>query len=128
MGPASLESFPALGLSDPVSSISHLLGAAVFATLSYYLLRRARGSRGRVAFSAIFAFSGVFVLVMRGIYHLLTPGGTGRTLRQRLDHAAIFMLIAGTFTAVHGVLFVGPMRWGVLAAAWSVAAFGITLK
>lgn len=65
---------------------------------------------------------------MSGVYHLLTPATTGRAVLQRLDHAGIFFLIAGTFTPVHGLLFRGLMRWGFLFLIWTIAITGITLK
>lgn len=47
---------------------------------------------------------------------------------QRLDHAGVFGLIAGTFTAVHGVLYQGRMRWVPLATMWAAAAAGASFK
>ena len=47
---------------------------------------------------------------------------------QRLDHAGIFLLIAGTFTAVHSILFRGIWRWGMLLMIWAIAITSITLK
>jgi channel protein (hemolysin III family) len=47
---------------------------------------------------------------------------------QRLDHGAIFVLIAGTFTPLHGLLFRGAWRWGALLGIWAAAACGVTLK
>ena len=47
---------------------------------------------------------------------------------QRLDHAAIFVLIAGTFTPALGLLFTGLGRWAQLLVVWSAAAAGISLK
>ncbi len=47
---------------------------------------------------------------------------------RKADHAAIFVLIAGTFTPVHGLLFHGGLRWGPLILIWAAAITGITLK
>jgi channel protein (hemolysin III family) len=46
----------------------------------------------------------------------------------RLDHGAIFVFIAGSFTPAHGLLFRGWGRWGMLAFIWAVASAGLTLK
>ena len=54
----------------------------------------------------------VFLLSMSGVYHMMESGGTARAVMGRLDHSAIFVLIAGTFTPVHGILFRGWARWG----------------
>jgi channel protein (hemolysin III family) len=117
--------YPIPGFSDPVSSLSHLIGAVVFAVLGYFLLRRACG---RFAFLGVYVFSVVFLLAMSGVFHLLPRGGSGRAVLERLDHGAIFVLIAGTFTPAHGILFRGPERWGPLLLIWTAAITGITLK
>ena len=62
------------------------------------LLLRSRGCHGRLYSIGIFIFSVVFLLSMSGVFHLLEPGGEPRSVLRRLDHAAIFTLIAGTFT------------------------------
>ncbi len=47
---------------------------------------------------------------------------------QRLDHSAIFVLIASTFTPVHTLLFRGWGRSGALLLIWTVAFVGIAIK
>ena len=116
------------GFADPFSSILHLLAAVVFSVLAFFLVARGRGSAGRMFSLAVFAFSAVFLLSMSGVYHLLALGGTGRMVLQRLDHAGIFLLIAGSFTPLHGIMFKGFKRWGILALIWTLAITGLTLK
>ncbi len=116
------------GFAEPVSSLSHLVSAGVFVVVGFFLLRRGRGRAGRVFVLAVFVFSAIFLLSMSGVYHLLDPHGTGHRVLQRLDHAGIFLLIAGSFTPVHGILFTGWARWGVLVLIWVLAVTGITLK
>jgi channel protein (hemolysin III family) len=115
------------GFQEPVSSLSHLIGAGVFALLSIFLLARGRGNTGRIIALGIYAFSCVFLLSMSGVYHLL-PLGDGKVVLQRLDHAAIFVLIAGTFTPVNIILFRGLWRWGPLLVVWTFAVTAVTLK
>lgn len=126
------EPFPPIiaipGFSEPVSCFTHLIGAAVFLALGIVLMRRAHGHWGRRAALAIFAFGGVALLGISGVFHLLEPGGAGRGVFLRLDHAAIFFVISGTLTAVQAVTFVGIWRWGVIAVLWLVTAAAITLK
>jgi len=107
----------------------------VFALLAPSLIRR--GSRtaarhaegpGRSISLLIFALSAVILLSMSGVFHLLQPRGIPRAVFQRLDHAGIFFLIAGTFTPIHVIMFRGLWRWGILALVWTVALLGVTLK
>lgn len=119
---------PLAGISDPVSSISHLGGAAVFAFLAAALLRRGGGDHARMISLSVFAVSCVLLLGLSGVYHLLPPDTAARAVLKRLDHAAIFVLIAGSFTPVHTILFRGVWRWGTLAAIWGAAITGVILK
>ncbi len=126
--PDAARVFAIVGFSDPVSSLTHLSGALVFSVLGMVLLRRGRGDRGRVTSLSVFAFSCVLLLSMSGVYHLLSPGTAAREVLKRLDHAAIFLLIAGSFTPVHIILFRGGWRWGMLAGIWGAALTGLVLK
>lgn len=119
---------PFAGFSDPVSSVSHLGGALAFAVLAAALLRRGHGNRARMTSIAVFAVSCVLLLGVSGVYHLLAPDSAGREVLKRLDHAAIFVLIAGSFTPVHTILFRGAWRWGMLAGIWGAAIAGVILK
>jgi hemolysin III len=116
------------GFSEPFSSLSHLVGAFVFFVYGIRLIYLARIHLGWAVASAVFVFSGVFLLSMSGVFHLLESQGVSRAVLQRLDHAGIFALIAGTFTPVHSILFTGFWRWGFLIIIWSIAITGITLK
>ena len=116
------------GFSDPVSSLTHLAAAVVFTVLGIILLHRGRDDRGRMLALSLFAFSCVLLLSLSGVYHLLLPGSAGREVLKRLDHAAIFVLIAGSFTPVHAILFRGAWRWVMLAGIWGAALAGLVLK
>ena len=115
------------GFHEPIGSLTHLLGALVFAALAVPLLRRAWGQPLRVFLLAVYAFTCVFLLAMSGVYHMLPDGGAARAVLARLDMAGIFVLIAGTHTPVQGIYFSGLARWGVLGLMWSLVATGITL-
>ncbi|QEG35600.1 PAQR family membrane homeostasis protein TrhA [Bythopirellula goksoeyrii] len=116
------------GFSDPFSSLSHLLGAGVFAVLSVFLVRRGRGDAWRVFSLVLFCLGAVALLTISGVNHLIARQGTTHLIMQRLDHAAIFVLIACSFTPIHMILFHGWGRWGALAIIWAIAFLGITLK
>jgi channel protein (hemolysin III family) len=113
---------------EPFSAASHLLGAAVFLLLGLLLLRRAGGNGLHRAVLGVYAFACVFMMAMSGVYHMTVTGGAASRIMVRLDHGAIFLLIAGTFTPIHVILFRGPLRWGPLVIIWTVAAGGIVLK
>lgn len=116
------------GFYEPFSAISHLLGALVFLILGIILLRRSRAHRGRLIALSIYAFSCVLLMSMSGVYHMMERGGTAHSVMARLDHAAIFLLIAGTFTPTHAILFRGWRRWVPLAFIWTAAINAIVFR
>jgi len=115
-------------VAEPFSAISHLVGAAAFVVLGVLLLQRGRGNSARMAFLGVYAASCVLLFSMSAFFHITARGGTPNLVAERLDHGAIFVLIAGSFTPVHGLLFRGALRWGALLLVWSAAAAGVTSK
>ncbi len=135
MPPSDLLPIP--GFADPVSSLTHLVGALVALIAGVPLVRKGIAARDlphserhtlRVVSLVIFVASAVCLLSMSGVYHLLGRDVPARAVMQRLDHAAIFLLIAGTATPVHAIMFRKRWRWGMLALLWTLALLGVTLK
>jgi channel protein (hemolysin III family) len=122
------DTYPIPGFSEPFSSLSHLLGAGVFLVLSFPLLRLGLGNFPKFIALGIFSFASIFMLSISGVYHLLSPDGAARVVLQRLDHSAILILIVGTMTPIHQILFKGFMRWGWLLLVWLIAITTLTLK
>ena len=116
-----------LGIREPISCLSHLLAAPLFAILGYFLVARGRGSLPRMVSLAVFAGASVFLLLMSAGYHVL-GSGDGRALMKQFDVAAVFVLIAGTGTPMHMILFRGIARWVPLLLVWSIAVVGIVLR
>lgn len=87
------------------------------------MMRLGRGCPIRFSSVAIYTFSVVAMLLVSGSYHSLT-GGHARVIMQRMDYSAIWLLIAGTFTAIHGVMHRGRWRSWVLAFVWACAIAG----
>ena len=116
------------GFYEPFNAISHLLATALFVFLGAKLLRRGGGSRTRMMFLAIYSTACVFLFSMSTVFHMMVRDGTAGRVMERLDHGAIFVLIAGTFTAAHGIIFGGWFRWVPLVVVWCVTAGCITLK
>jgi len=111
---------PFLGLHDPVASLSHLSAAATVAVAYYFLYKKGRGDTLRSSSLLIFTASLLFLFSMSGTYHAL-PMGPWRAMFRRLDYAAIWLVIAGSATPVHILLFEGRWRWGLIALFWGCA-------
>lgn len=116
------------GFNDPMSSLSHLVGCVIFFVLGIFLLLSARKSRATFLFCLQFAVATLFMLSMSFVYHMMAVGGTARDVMLRLDVASIFVLIASTFTVIHGLLFKGGKRWWIPGGLWSIVVVGVTIR
>lgn len=117
-------------LRDPVSGLSHLAGV-VLAIAGLAMMMVAAASQGTVWHVVSFSIYGtslVLLYLASSLYHLLPLSERGvRTLR-RLDHIAIFLLIAGTYTPFCLVPLRGPWGWSVFGVIWGLAVAGIIMK
>ena len=107
--------------------VLHQYAFFVSLALGVALVLGADGTRGRVA-AAVFAASVSAMLGISALYHrVIWPPGPRRWIR-RLDHAAIFLLIAGTYTPFGLVVLDGAWRVGVLAVVWSGCLAAIIVR
>jgi hemolysin III len=117
-------------LREPVNGLTHAAGG-VLAFVGLFVLVASAASAGRmdqiVAFG-IFGLSLVALYIASSLYHLLPLSPAGVARLRKLDHVAIFVLIAGTYTPFCLLALDGGWRWGVLAIAWGLALCGASLK
>ncbi len=76
---------------------------------------------------SIFGTTLVLLYAASTLYHA-TPGSRAKGVFQRFDHAAIFLLIAGTYTPFTLVSLRGGWGWTLLALVWTLAILGIVLQ
>jgi hemolysin III len=78
--------------------------------------------------AAIYAASVSALFGVSALYHRVTWNGPTRRRLRRLDHAMIFLLIAGTYTPVGLLVLKGTLATVVLAVVWGGAVAGIVLE
>jgi len=109
------------------NSISHGVGLLAALVATPILLHAARqGNRLDFAGAAVFSATLVLLYLASTLYHALPRSGAKRTFRA-LDHSAVFLLIAGTYTPFAFSVLHGPFGWTLLAVEWVLALAGITL-
>ena len=111
------------------NSLSHGIGFLI-AIAALPVLVHAAAQRGRTAdVVAASLFAGTMILLygVSTLYHVL-PRGRGKVLLNRLDHASIFLFIAGSYMPfLLGVLH-GAWGWSLFGVVWAAAALGVVSK
>ena len=102
--------------------------AAVAAVGGIVLLVLLADSAGAYVGGAVFATSLALLYTTSAAYHRITWKPRLRSLMKRLDHAMIFVLIAGTYTPF--CLVVADTAWGIslLSVVWGLAGAGVLMK
>jgi hemolysin III len=105
----------------------HLYAFVVFALLGGVLVATVSGGRERIAAAA---FCGCLVLTfgISALYHRVTWRPTARRVMRRLDHASIYLLIAGTYTPYGLLVLSGAWQFSILGVVWIGAALAIVQR
>jgi hemolysin III len=119
---------PAASLGRPLlRGVLHQAAFTASLVVGTLLIVGADGDRGHAA-ASIFAGSVAACFGASALYHRVTWTPNVRLWMRRVDHAGIFLLIAGTYTPVCLLTLQGAWRPVVLAIVWTGAAAAITLK
>ncbi|RPI01349.1 MAG: hemolysin III family protein [Ignavibacteriae bacterium] len=114
-------------LREPVSGLTHL--AAVFLSLEALIVLEqyavTSGTVWHIVSFAIYGASLILLYCASAMYHLLTLSSHSLTILRRIDHAMIFILIAGTYTPVCLLPLRGIWGWSLFGVVWSMALAGI---
>lgn len=111
------------------NSVTHGIGAAlsVAALVILVIAAALRGAAAHIVSCAVFGATLVLLYLSSTLYHALTHAGAKRVFRI-FDHAAIYLLIAGTYTPFTLVTLGGAWGWSLFAVVWTLAVAGIVLK
>jgi hemolysin III len=77
--------------------------------------------------ASVFAATMVLLYLISTLYHAL-PAGRAKRVFMRLDHGAIYVFIAGSYTPFALGVLGGPWGWTLFGLVWSFAVLGVTLK
>lgn len=109
------------------NSISHLVGASLALVGGSVLVTFAAmsGETDKIVSYSIYALTLFLLYLISTLYHSF-PGPAKRVFRV-LDHQAIYLLIAGTYTPFAMVALQGSLGWWMLGTIWGLAAVGVVL-
>jgi hemolysin III len=110
------------------NAITHGVGAAfALAGAVVLIVRAARGDTWLITSCSIYAATLVMVYVCSTLYHSLVRT-RARHVFHVLDHSAIYLLIAGTYTPFMLVSMRGRLGWTLLGVVWGLAVAGVVFK
>src|SRR5882724_12916494 len=119
---------PSLG-EEIANSISHGIGLvlAIAATPILIIAALRYGNAWNMIGVSVFAASMITLYLASTLYHALTHERAKRFFRL-MDHSAIFVLIAGTYTPFTLGVLRGPWGWTLFGLVWGLALIGLTKK
>ncbi len=114
---------------DIANSVTHGLGfvASIFALPVLVIAAAGRDDPWQLTGASIYGVSLILLYGASTVYHSF-PRSKATTLLRTLDHSAIYLLIAGTYTPFALGPLRGPWGWSLLVAVWTIAIVGIILK
>ena len=115
-------------IREPVNGLTHLVAAIVAAVGLIILLVLGWNNFVKTISLSIYGTSLILLFAASAAYHLVVAGPRILAGLRKLDHAAIYLLIAGTYTPICAIMFTGFWKWGLLAIVWSLAIIGIVIK
>ena len=116
---------------EAMNMITHIVGGSIgiWALIGCLVKAIAQGNMLGMISAVIYGLSMILLYTISSVYHGLKPG-TGKKVLQILDHCAIYLLIAGTYTPI-SLIAIGPvypiLGWGLTIFQWLMAALAITL-
>ena len=120
--PQSLEEETANGVSHGIALVACLVATP------FLLISASRvGDAWSTAGAGVFAGATILMYLSSTLYHFLPDNRAKRVLRV-LDHGAIFLLIAGTYTPFTFGILRGAWGWTLFGLVWSMAILGLVLK
>jgi hemolysin III len=115
-------------LREPVNSLTHWAGAALALAGLIALLIVGWDTPAKVVSLAIYGISLIAMFSASATYHMVRVKDRALEIFRKIDHSAIYLLIAGTYTPFCVNAFEGFWKWGMLGIICSLALIGIIVK
>ncbi|RIK53866.1 MAG: hypothetical protein DCC59_05780 [Chloroflexi bacterium] len=115
-------------LREPVNSLTHWGGAILALIGLIALLIVGWSTPAKIVSLIVYGVSLIFMFSASATYHMVRVKDRALEIFRKVDHSAIYVLIAGTYTPFCVNAFDGFWKWGMLSVIWTLAAVGIVVK
>lgn len=112
---------------EKLNALSHGIGLFLSFLALFLLLDKSHSDIARITSFSVFAASAMLLFLASTIYHSL-KNEEAKRLFKLLDHCAIYLLIAGTYTPLLAITLAGTLGYTLLSFIWIFAIAGIIFK
>lgn len=116
-----------IAIKEPVSFYTHFAGFVLSAAGFAVILLTVIYDPYQKAALIVYALSVMLLFLASSLYHALKSEENGDSLMRKFDHAAIYLMIAGTYTPFIYQYLYGWWRWGILIVQWSIVVAGVLI-
>lgn len=115
-------------MKEPVNTWTHFIAFVGAIIALVFLVITSKNSVSKLIIMTIYGLSMIVLYGASSVYHWAQTTPQKEIILKKIDHIAIYFLIAGTYTPVFYYGLVGTWRWTMLAAVWTLAIVGMALK
>lgn len=110
-----------------LSFYTHLFGVFLSFVGTLLLIYNTNGIQSKIT-ASIYGFSLIFLFTASSTYHAFKKKENETSIWRKLDHLAIYIMIAGTYTPICFIYLDGVWRWGVIIFQWTLVVAGFFIK
>jgi len=115
-------------LREPVNGLTHFFAAIAAAIGLLILILLGWPNPSKLISLSVYGASLILLFSASAAYHTARVNPKTLEIFRKLDHSAIYLLIAGTYTPFCVIMFSGFWKWGLLSIIWTLAVIGIVVK
>ena len=117
-----------LNMKEPVNTWTHFISFMAAIVGLVFLIILCKDNIPKLVIMTIYGLSVILLYGASSIYHWVKTTPQKELVLKRIDHIAIYSLIAGSYTPVFYYGLQGTWRWAMLLSVWSLAVLGMALK
>ncbi|MDP4127464.1 MAG: hemolysin III family protein [Bacillota bacterium] len=115
-------------MKEPVNTWTHFIPFMAAIVGLVFLIILSKNDLSKLITMTIYGFSMIALYGASSVYHWVRTTPSKELILKKIDHIAIYLLIAGSYTPVFYYGLQGAWRWTMLIAVWTLAIIGMILK
>ncbi|KXG44953.1 hemolysin III family channel protein [Tepidibacillus decaturensis] len=115
-------------MKEPVNTWTHFVSFIAAIVGLVFLVILSRDNLSKLVIMTIYGISVILLYGASSLYHWIKTTPKKELVLKKLDHVAIYILIAGSYTPVFYFGLEGKWKWAMLISVWVLAIIGIILK